>query len=182
MLSRALTTSAPPVSLPKALVSHFPPHNIIKINMPSLGDIDGSGSANPARLLSWHAKTGDRINPDDPLCDIEVVLTEENGFTSDGILGSSYGKVGDGIIFTLECEDAGILGPVQPAADAGCPNDGVISAGAVIAELWQTKKEAVASDIHEEEAEAAYAKDREEEEEYRQGLRDNVSVPNNPKS
>ena len=147
-----------------------------------MGDIDGSGSANPARLLSWHAKTGDRINPDDPLCDIEVVLTEENGFTSDGILGSSYGKVGDGIIFTLECEDAGILGPVQPAADAGCPNDGVISAGAVIAELWQTKKEAVASDIHEEEAEAAYAKDREEEEEYRQGLRDNVSVPNNPKS
>ena len=127
--------------------------------MPSLGDVNSSGKHNEVRLLKWYLKPGEKIVYDGSLCDIEVILTEERGASERGLNGTGCGKIGDGIIFTLQSEDEGIMGPCVKSVE-DCPSDdGRVNEGEIICEIWQTAAEAKETEENDEEEEAIWQED-----------------------
>ena len=113
-----------------------------------------SGKINPARLVKWYKKPGDVICYDDDLCDIEVTLGEG---------AEGFDVIGDGIVFTLQCEDTGVMGPCVKSVEDGCGENGQVETGVVICEIWQNEREKGISDVNVEEGEKKDAEDREEE-------------------
>ena len=150
MVTIPALSASPPSDLPHALLEHHPPHPTIPVPMPPI-DSDLDGQQEPARVLKFYHRPGDAIAPDAEICDIEVIVSKEMTSLARKV-GGKHAEEGQGLVFTMQSEDAGVMGPRVLSKAEGCPNGGRVEAGQLLCEIWQTADEAGVSDENEREA------------------------------
>ncbi|GMH60445.1 hypothetical protein TrLO_g3826 [Triparma laevis f. longispina] len=128
--SRASLLSPSTISSPPRCLST----TVHSIPLPSLGDIDLSGTSDPTRVLQWHVSPGDTVEVGDVLCDVEVVfkLDTETGSTLSEEL-NNIGTINDGkldiqgIVIPLESPFSGVIKKLHVEAavldDVGTVNE-----------------------------------------------------------